>query len=101
QTSCQHGSEMATDRVACLYHNKIDPTLPGSREVVNATLRLAEDRGTDHGTESDTAGVGRVLQARPCPNTLPPTRPLDRAAHLVASFSAVADHGLEAVATCD
>ena len=50
----------------------------------------AQDRGTDRGAESDSAGMGRVLQARSRPNALPQTRRLDRATPLVASLPALA-----------
>src|SRR5262249_46375238 len=101
QTSCQQDSEMATQRVDRHSHNKIDLSLPGPGAVINAARCLAQDRGSDQGTESDSAGLGRVLQTRPRPNTLPQTRRLDRATNLVASISAMADHWLEAAATCD
>jgi hypothetical protein len=44
------------------------------------------------------ARAGRVLQTRPCPQALPPTRRLDSAAHLVAPPPALALHGLEGLA---
>jgi RNA-directed DNA polymerase len=66
------------------------------RDRVRTLTRRSAPR-TDTGTESNFAGMGRVLQTRPHPTALSPTRRLDRAAHLGASFPPVADSGLEAV----
>ncbi|MGF6652611.1 group II intron reverse transcriptase/maturase [Paraburkholderia youngii] len=43
-------------------------------------------------------GLGALLQALPRPENLQPAQPMDRAAHLVASFQALAQHGLEGLA---
>src|SRR5271165_1102104 len=88
---------MEPDRFDRASHQKIDTALRGSGADVNATQCTAKDSGTDTGTESNFAGMGRVLQTRPHPKALSPTRRLDSAAHLVASFPPVADSGLEAV----
>jgi len=61
---------MEPERAERVSHQKIDPTLPGSGADVNATQCTAKDRGTYKGTESDLAGVGRVLQTRPRPKAL-------------------------------
>ena len=49
----------------------------------------SEDQGADRGTEPALAGLGRVLQTRPRPQALPPSRRLDPATHLVASVPSV------------
>jgi hypothetical protein len=56
---------------------------------------------TDRGTKSALARVGRVLQTRPRPQTLPPTRWLDSATDLVASVQALEKWPLEATAQED
>src|SRR5271157_3064820 len=88
---------MEPDRVDRVSHQEIDSAFPGSGADVNATQCTAKDSGTDTGTESNFAGMGRVLQTRPHSTALSPTRRLDRAAHLGASFPPVADSGLEAI----
>src|SRR2546430_7681359 len=89
---------MEPERADRISHTQINPTIPGSGAYVDATQCSAKDSGTDRGTESDLAGLGRVLQTSPRPNALPQTRRLDRAAHLVAPFLPVADPGLDTVA---
>ena len=44
----------------------------------------------DRSAEPALAGLGRILQACPRPKALQPTRPMDRATHLVASIQALA-----------
>jgi hypothetical protein len=89
---------MEPKRVDRISHTKINPTFPGSGADVGATQRLATDRAADTRTESDPAGMGRVLQTRPRSNPLPQTRRLDRATRLVAPFPPMADLGLDTVA---
>ena len=57
-----------------------------------------QDQGADCGTESTLAGMGRVLQTRPRPQALPPSRRLDCATDLVASVQALAQRRLETAA---
>src|ERR1039458_7492185 len=98
QDSPRHDSAMEPKRADRISHTQINPTIPGSGADVDATQCSAKDSGTDKGTESDLAGLGRVLQTSPRPNALPQTRRLDRAPHLVAPFPPVAYPGLAAVA---
>ena len=77
---------------------EIDPTFHGSGTRAYQATRAAEDQGADRGTESCVAGMGPLLQASPRPKALPPTRRLDRAAHLVASIQALAERRLATAA---
>src|SRR3954469_18581660 len=61
-------------------------------------MRAAGNQGTDRAAEPSLAGVGSLLQACSRPNALQQTRPLDRAAHLVASIQMLAQLWLEAAA---
>src|SRR5919106_2342432 len=61
-------------------------------------MRATEDQGSDRAAESCIARVGSLLQACPRPNALQQTRPLDRAAHLVASVQVLAQLWLETAA---
>jgi hypothetical protein len=55
----------------------------------------------DRGAKPALARMGRVLQTRPCPITLQPTRSLDSASYLVASLQALAQRRLETTAPED
>src|SRR6266853_5163953 len=57
-----------------------------------------ENQGPDRTTQPGVAGLGALLQACPRPNTLQQSRPLDRAAHLVASVQMLAQLRLETAA---
>jgi hypothetical protein len=64
-SSPQHDSAMEPEGVDRVSHAEIDSTLPGSGADAHATQCPAKDRATDQGTESDLAGMGRVVQTSP------------------------------------
>lgn len=77
---------------------EIDPALQGSGTSAYQAMRASEDQGSDRAVEPCFAGLGSLLQACPRPNALQQTRPLDRAAHLVASVQVLAQLWLETAA---
>jgi group II intron reverse transcriptase/maturase len=67
-------------------------------EVRQRTACASGDRAVDRSAEPALERLGRVLQTCPCPKALQPTRPMDRATHLVASIQALAQLWLETTA---
>src|SRR3954447_12275859 len=61
-------------------------------------MRATEDQESDRVVEPCVAGLGALLQACPRPNALQQARPMDRAAHLVASIQVLAQLWLETAA---
>ena len=88
-------SQAPTGCAVCVSQGEVDPSFHGPGAAANQAEGASDNPGADCGAESALAGLGRVLQTRPRPQALPPSRWLDRAAHLVASVSTMAQRGLE------
>ena len=84
----RHGCQIGG--LVCVSPREIDPALQGSGAPAYQALCALENQGSDRATKPGFAGVGPLLQACPRPNALQPTRPLDRATHLVASVQLLA-----------
>jgi hypothetical protein len=76
----------------------VGPNRFGLVILSNAEVITAADQGADCGAESALAGLGRVLQTRSGPKTLPTSRRLDPAANLVASVPTLAQRRLATAA---
>lgn len=79
----------------CLPAGEVHPTLQGADPKADPTQSACEHAGTDRTDQPGHPWMGQLLLQGTRSQALQPTRPIDRAAHLVASPQALAVQAME------